>query len=296
MKLFKSKKEIVVTKEPVEPEVKVAEAVEIAPNIKRYESPNSIVAEIHEAFYTEVDKLLKSAKVSHAIETDKQDVIDKSKRLVNLGFRRTLDIRDAEVEQQRIRNLEAENRSKKELIKTINYFSEHYPYYKFITEESVKKLCKKYGLIYGSVSKYIGTVPEENLKQIEDFKINERDSCCRLTRTLQGHTMTDIVISFVDMKAHEQQMKNEEKNNHYLTLDRVRNHVEKLPLEIVAPVKDFNLDNSEIKDFEITEKQVPIPDPIVLQPVFYNNQKHYLIVTAWGDEASDPLVVNEKNN
>ena len=35
-----------------------------------------------------------------------------------------------------------------------------------------------------------------------------------------------------------------------------------------------------------------VPDPVVLQPVRYG----FLIVTAWGDEASDEMVVNPRNN
>ena len=35
-----------------------------------------------------------------------------------------------------------------------------------------------------------------------------------------------------------------------------------------------------------------IPDPVVLQPV----KGGYLIITAWGDEASDPLVINPLMN
>jgi len=35
-----------------------------------------------------------------------------------------------------------------------------------------------------------------------------------------------------------------------------------------------------------------IDDPIVLLPV----SEGYIVVTAWGDEASDPIVVNESNN
>ena len=35
-----------------------------------------------------------------------------------------------------------------------------------------------------------------------------------------------------------------------------------------------------------------IPDPVVLQPV----KGGYLIITAWGDEASDEIVVNQKMN
>jgi hypothetical protein len=59
--------------------------------------------------------------------------------------------------------------------------------------------------------------------------------------------------------------------------------------EIVAPIKDFDTRNMIIENGELKNK-VEIPDPIVLQPVYHNNEKHYLIVTAWGIEAEDELV------
>lgn len=45
--------------------------------------------------------------------------------------------------------------------------------------------------------------------------------------------------------------------------------------------------NMEKKGYQIVAK-----DPIILQPVIGG----YLIVTAWGDEAGDNLVVNEVKN
>ena len=50
----------------------------------------------------------------------------------------------------------------------------------------------------------------------------------------------------------------------------------------------------ELKDFKLSK--IEIPDPVVLQPVNFKGEKYYLIVTAWGDEASDELVVNETLN
>ena len=50
----------------------------------------------------------------------------------------------------------------------------------------------------------------------------------------------------------------------------------------------------ELKDFKLSK--IEIPDPVVLQPVMFNKTKYYLIVTAWGDEASDELVVNQNHN
>ena len=62
-------------------------------------------------------------------------------------------------------------------------------------------------------------------------------------------------------------------------------------LLIAAPKKDFNItDTQEIKKFKLFDK--PVPDPVILAPVIGG----YLIVTAWGDEASDPIIQNEINN
>jgi len=54
--------------------------------------------------------------------------------------------------------------------------------------------------------------------------------------------------------------------------------------------KDDTIENNQI----ITKIQ--IPDPVVLCPVMYGSEKYYLIVTAWGKEASDKAVVNQKMN
>ena len=70
----------------------------------------------------------------------------------------------------------------------------------------------------------------------------------------------------------------------------------KCPLEIAAPLEDFNMKGAELKDFKISNIPIKIPDPVVLKPVIFNNNKYYLIVTAWGKEASDEIVVNSKFN
>lgn len=58
-------------------------------------------------------------------------------------------------------------------------------------------------------------------------------------------------------------------------------------MQIVAPQKDFDMTGKVVRN-----RRIEIKDPVVLQPV-----KHgYLVVTAWGDEASDPIVVNQINN
>lgn len=254
-------------------------------NIQKEKSVSQIIEEIHESFYTEVNKLLESANIQSSLHTDKQDIIDKRNRLVALGFHNTVEVKEANIEINRLEALERENLNKKDLIKAINYFSFKYPAYKFITEESVKKICKKYNLVYGTIDKYIGTVPDKNLNHIEDFKIDENDECYLYQTRYQGDMYT---TEYLTKKQFEDSLNNSTYSPY------LRKEYSQCPLEIAAPVKDFNLQSHEIKDFKLS--QISIPDPVVLKPVIFNSQKYYLIVTAWGEEASDESVLNVNHN
>lgn len=254
-------------------------------------SNNEIIEEIHNSFYTEVDKLLAESKISKSLDTDKQDLIDKCTRLKNLGFTNTKEVKEAELEIKRIEALKIENENKTSLIQAINYFSFKYPHYKFITEDSVKKICEKYNLIYGTIDRYIGTVPSKNLKQMEDFYIKDVDKAAISYSEIFG------MGRIIDIKYHSVSDMNKVGNtnqryNHGFggSID----HNEICPLEIAAPLSDFNMEKYEVKNFKLSK--IEIPDPVVLQPVVYNNQKYYLIVTAWGLESEDELVVNQNNN
>lgn len=262
-------------------------------------SNEKLIDEIHENFFTEVDKLLAEAKISRSLDTDKQDLIDKCERLKKLGFTNTKEVKEAEAEIARIKQLKIENENKATLIQAIEYFSFRYPQYKFITEDSVLKICNKYGLIYGEISRYIGDVPEKNLKHIEQFEVDVKDECFYYEsgysdlrngrRTLSKRYIDNAENEKVDSRNAENA------ENHLMPMYFRSYEVNtKCPLEIAAPVKDFNMEGMEVKNFKISK--IEIPDPVVLKPVIFGGQKHYLIVTAWGKEASDEIVVNEKMN
>lgn len=268
----------------------------------RGKTVNKVIEEIHETFYTEVDKLLASAKIANSLDTDKQDLIEKCARLKALGFTNTKEVKEAEAEIARLDELKRDNEAKKTLIEAINYFSFKYPNYKFITEKSVEKICAKYNLVYGPINRYIGTVPDKNLKHIEDFRVLEDDECFvyeELHYSMFGGGERSMRKEY--RTAEHFKMKQESKNNpdyyHRYMMMHKMNYREinmKCPLEIAAPLKDFNMEGMEVKGHKISK--IEIPDPIVLKPVIFNNQKHYLIVTAWGIEAGDELVVNSNHN
>ena len=247
-----------------------------------------LIDEIHDSFYTEVNKLLADANISKSLETDKQYLINKCNRLKALGFTSTKEVKEAEAEIARLEKVKLENENKKQLIDAINYFTQNYPSYKFITKESVKKICSKYGLAYGPVGAYTGEVPEVNLKHIENFRIRKIDEAYIQTKSSFG-SIESRYVHHVDYQKHVEY----KKTDRYV-YDFSVNEIEKLPLQIAAPIKDFDKTKMNLSAFELPKKI--ILDPVVLCPVIFRGVIYYLIVTAWGQEAGDALVMNPRHN
>ena len=251
--------------------------------------PQVLIAEIHESFDTASEKLLQDAKKILSGDWD----IDKGERLKNVGF---VNSKKA-VEAKAI--LKKREESEK-LAKQIEYYQIHYPNNKFITEEMVKTICQKYGLLCGETEYYIGDVPEKNLQEIEGFKLRE-DDCNKI-----NHGWWEI-IRREDFRSYAAPSLPNEANavygyvvaqrgwrgfNEYIeqVFDNSPYHFTKKPLKICASVKDFDTKNMRIENGYKLEQN--LPDPIVLQPV----KGGYLIVSKWGLEASDEIVVNQINN
>jgi len=256
-------------------------------------SNEEIIAEIHETFNTEVERLLEGTKVKASLHTDKEILLAKSRRLANLGFTNTTDTLKGRKEADRINKLRSANLEKDLLNETILHFQNKYPLYKFITEVSVKRICEKYGLVYGPIGRYEGFVPEKNLVEIENFKVEDED---KAYHTVDYHYSTyddSVTVKYYSKKAYDYRYEQHRARSY--SSGRNASFEGQAPFEIAAPVKDFNTDNMVLSGSKLSLKVTP-PDPIVLQPVMFKDKKHYLIVTAWGEEASDPLVVNEKLN
>lgn len=253
-----------------------------SPNI--FKSNDSIVAEIHETFYTEVDRLLEEAKKLESTETNLQDELKKAERLKKLGFNRAKIVSKATKEERRIQEIEEENKEKVLLGEIIMYFSNKYPLYRFITQDSVIQICDKYGLIFGPVSKYTGDVPDKNLEIMEKFEIKKEDKL---------YTCFNEYYDQIEEISYENYRK--EQNSEGDNYEDYIYDFEEAPLEIVAPSKDFDHQGMELHGLHLTPK-IEVKDPIVIQPVFHKERKGYLIVTAWGEEAGDENVVNPLSN
>src|SRR5882724_9873543 len=234
-------------------------------------SVNEVIEEIHKTFYTEVDRLLAEAGIVKSTESDKVDLLVKADKLKALGFTQAKEAQEGAKEAQRISTLVIENEKNRTLMEAIRHFSFKYPNYKFITEDSVKKICEKYGLVYGFVSGYIGSVPDENLKHIEEFKIDVEDECFE-ERTTTMNVWGDTKVKYLN---HTQNLLARENKPRHGSIYYIINY-DLCPLEIAATQKDFNSQGMEVKNFKVS-----YPDPIVLKPVWFAGSKHYLVVTAW---------------
>ena len=131
----------------------------ICTNNKNMKYPKDIL-EVHNEFELAGEKLLTEAK-KH-LDSTKIFNEQKVNLLKKFGFTKTKEVVETE---QKIEL----KRKNAEIMEYILYYSKQYPFNKFITEESVMNICKKYGLVFGDVCDFTGFVPGEKLELISQF-------------------------------------------------------------------------------------------------------------------------------
>jgi hypothetical protein len=239
-------------------------------------SNKDLIDKVHHEFMNASDALIKEAQ--EIIEKASTKNVEKAKRLEALGFRNVPQVQEFTVLNRQRQNFEL-------ILQSIEYYSFHYPQYKFITKDQVTSICEKYGLVLGNVGDYMGFVPEANLQQIENFKLRPEDARVSYESSLwrmggMGGGRVDIAMS---MKYYDD---NIESNDVFKQREISRIRVD---MNICAPLKDMDTRNKTVVNHVLVSN---VPDPVVLCAV----TNGYLIVTAWGDEASDELVQNPRNN
>lgn len=274
-------------------------------------------AEIHADFYGAEERLY-----VEAIGLSKGGLVtktSKAERLKKIGFGKAKPIKESE-EQEKRRAVSGR------MINAIEYFRTYYPQNKFLTEAEVKKLCEKYSLLLGEASSYTGDMPEKNLVDIEKFKLRKEDwkekdyyGSSSVFRWFEPQTQPDFNELGVYFGRPRQSGKTSQYENLLGEYTRAKDAMalqmgifqsrqgvigvdpyskpepkkeyEQPALKICAPKEDFDTMGWVVKDgYRL------VWDPVVLQPVSREGVDGYLIVTAWGDEASDEIVVSESAN
>ncbi len=217
--------------------------------------PTETIQDIHDEFDNSVDKILEQANDI----LNKEELQDKEeiKELEKLGFTNL----DSVILYNKINK---EKQEAEESLKIVNNYKEKYPDNKFINKIEIQRICKKYGLIFGKSSNYIGDIPIKNRKEIVSFKLKEED--------FVYYILGDF--GSVYSESYEKYKKQEDKSSLTYAYNVVHKNQE---MVIVATPDLFNLKNKEIENFEI---KIIEKDPIVLHPV----NGGYLIISKWGSE------------
>lgn len=188
--------------------------------------------------------------------------------------------------------------------------------YKFILPEQLERVCEKYNLFVRGANDFCGDIPEKNIKDMMDFKffiedifsvnfenqsameksIMENDVLdkARIPRnaSYRLESLTSVMEKIVESFSNKFYSGN---------MDwRLKNRMLLQSRLVIAAVPSlfrpsaFEKDNTRLgndrEELEATG-QVDL-DPIVM----LKNSHGYIIITAWGDEANDELVVNQNLN
>lgn len=248
-----------------------------------------VVQEIHKEFMTAGDKLLENA--NKILSELKYPHEEKAKRLNELGFYATPQVVENSI-------IEGKKRFQKNIAEAVSYFKVKYPDYKFITGEIAKQICEKYKLVLGDTHDYNGFVPDKNIEQIELFYQKHPEDKVEYTRQYYKNEYGSYaieVMSEIEYKSAVERYESIKKQDPYSANRYGPNHSQgPTVLKICAPIKDMNIEYKKLMGHILMQE---IPDPIVMKMVRHdNNTLGYIIITAWGDEASDELVINQNNN
>lgn len=283
------------------------------------------IEKIHHEFDTAQDRILKQAlEVINSTDMPKVDYIEqKAERLKKLGFTSSVAVKEGErlasERNLKIKTVEM-NREQAELVR---YYKQKYPFYKFLTEDELDRICKKYSLVYATADRYLKDIPEKNLKELENGKVVEDEDTCDIVYKLNGGDKFKEFMSFLGFDECKINSKDYisliEKYYSYCPVDwrsiadsntglfviwdrtgRVGDYtcdtIEITKKEgnfIAAPKSHFNLKSLKKHGFGFFEVfKTEVKDPVVFQYV----KGGLLVKTKWGDEAEDELLINETFN
>lgn len=250
-----------------------------------------VIEQIHDEFNTAGEKLLAEAK-----QIVNEGLLKKANRLEKIGF---------------IKSKEVIESSRMKISKTVSdlvlYYQNKYPNNKFITEDQVKQINKKYNLVCAPISRFKGFVPVEKLTNIENANIHQYDKddkYVRLKNCWDSHPfqIRRLVANRIHREMNMELIPATHPDLHWIGQDLFsvkESYVERYKLidrtsiMICAPKKQFDLKGlSKLGSMFNEATSITVPDPVVLQPV----KGGYLILAAWGEEASDEIVVNQQMN
>jgi hypothetical protein len=210
------------------------------------------------------------------------------------------------------------------------YYQHKYPMYKFITAHQMEKIRGKFGLREGAVQKFKGAIPNKNLNEMLQFKVMRKDivkdssisdmldslerlsslsrggipSFAEFLSTRTAGPVVDISREAEDRWESSRRRYDDGQDTLSYSMSDFKTNAQK-----IKALREERENPNEMLDITQINKEFPgtikitadpalflAPDPVLDPIVTVGVKGGYLIITAWGDEASDPDVTNQKMN
>lgn len=174
-----------------------------------------------------------------------------------------------------------------------------YPGYKIIYTEDIEKICQKYNLIFSPIDRFKGNIPSKNLNELSNF-IDRfgRNEYMIQYKNWWGITKIDWIFGHDKAKRLAARRKD----------GKIIKGLNHLQINIACPYTDLL-----IRKGDIIKDNILIEDPVVFIKPKSNSDsrcftefdgnslvnyetRYWIIVTAWGDEAKDEIIFNERQN
>lgn len=274
-----------------------------------------LIEQIHSEFYTAQDNIMDC--MYEELDKYPKEFVDKVINLNDIGFKNANEVREVKNKVTYFSGLNA-------FIRTISgvFYGT-----KIITQKQVDRICNTYGLKTSGVKNFIGFVPNLNLNEIDNFikmlkkRIIMSNGIARLNESRMCYAFINEelnVFNPMSIMVSDNPPSSTVRFNQKLLSNENLDFNQCMSLMICAPGHDmidklkedpyiwntlFNrrLGLFSIKDNikqEMLEAEIErFKDPIVLSPFKHKEYGQlFFVVTAWGDEASDPDIINPTKN
>lgn len=175
------------------------------------------------------------------------------------------------------------------------YARKYHNQYKFIFKPQLARVCEKYNLFVRDTRYFMGDIPEKNIKEMMGFKayINDLDigpGNFIKNRIQWLHHFRNCFEGLDDINYKNEKVK--------ISIKHFRENGLGHLIQIAAVKSLFHEEAFQISNSRIlNEREMAAMYQVELDPIVLCQTIHgYIIITAWGDEANDELVVNQNNN
>jgi len=174
-----------------------------------------------------------------------------------------------------------------------------FPSFKILHSTVINEICKKYGLFFGTIDRFIAEIPKKNAEEILK-NYNYLESIISKDDEIYEIHYSTFFNRYKSKTISKEKFINEHGLDNFDLLKKAKKiklsktnyeyYPAPIKIKVLAPLKDFDLKGTKIKNNKIVKK---VEDPIVVGKI---SNKLWIVLSAWGPESNDVNIFNEFNN